>query len=88
MRNIRVRLPYFELESPVAVNQLKIGTVRGDEPGTMRSSRERDEYVEMQVSELVGRRDFAPVDAEIAVQGPDRTIRMDFRRPNQAGICK
>ena len=39
--------PYFEREFSVAVNHLKIGTVRGDEPSSMRSSRERDEYVEI-----------------------------------------
>jgi hypothetical protein len=49
----RANLPYFELKFPVTVNELKIGTVRGDEPGSVSSSRERDEYVEMQVAELI-----------------------------------
>src|SRR5271166_4424720 len=57
----RGNLPYFELEFSVAINHLKVGTVRGDEPGSMRSSRERDEYVEMQVAKLVGREPCAHV---------------------------
>jgi len=43
-------LPYLKLDFSVTVNELKIGTVRGEEPGTLRSRRECDEYVEMQVA--------------------------------------
>jgi hypothetical protein len=47
-----LHLPYFELEFSISVNQLKIGTIRGDEPGSVRSGRERNENVKMQVAEL------------------------------------
>jgi hypothetical protein len=48
-------LPDFELKLSVTVNHLKIGTVRGNKPSSMRSSRERDEYIKMEVAELAER---------------------------------
>lgn len=35
------------------VDYFEVGAVRGDQPGAVRSSRERDEYIKMQVAELV-----------------------------------
>jgi hypothetical protein len=40
---IHTELPEFELKFSVAVDYFEIGTVIGDEPGAVRSSRERDE---------------------------------------------
>jgi len=46
-------LPYFELKFPVGADHFKIGAVGGNQPGTVRPRRERDEHVEMQIAQLV-----------------------------------
>ncbi len=48
------QLPYFELESAVAANHLEVSPVRGDETRAVGSRCQRDEHVEVQVSEFVG----------------------------------
>src|SRR5690349_23180334 len=35
------------------VDYFEVGAVRGDQPGAVRSSREHDDYIKMQVAELV-----------------------------------
>jgi hypothetical protein len=77
-------LPYFELQFSVPVDHLKIGAVTGDEPGFMRSSRERNENVEMQVAELVGH------ESSVRVNFPRYLTRLQpnfFRRRQDGMVC-
>ena len=48
-------LPYFQLNLPKGADQLKIGAVGGYQASAMRARGQRDEHVEMQVSQLVRR---------------------------------
>src|SRR5271167_2707015 len=50
--------PYFKLELAIAIDHLEIGAIGGDQAGGVRSSRERDEHIEMQVAKSLGGKPF------------------------------
>jgi len=58
-----LKLPYFEPKSTVGANHLEIVAVGGDQPGAVRPGRERDQDVEMQVTQLIRREAFIGVDS-------------------------